>query len=739
MLKALAWKEWREQRPAILAGFALAAVLPVFVAAGSVLQDGGPRDLLTALPIVFLGGLWPLMAAAAGSITIANESEEGTLRFLLSRPISRGRIWLVKVGAALAAVAVVALFSLLVIGFVNRLMPPESAAVGVATIVGGVGTTIYHPLALVSATILLFSCSVLCSALLTRTLTAAAAGLALAMALMAGIFLVWSGLALVPRLEPQWLAVELVVASAAMLLASLIVFAWGELFRGGGTAGGAAGRTTPGGRMLVGALALVTLSAGLLPVLFASVSLSPAEAGIEARSVMLSGWEIVMTVADRDSGVTQIWSLGADAGGLFPLTGRHTFAPAAVPGGNWIAYLSRRGIAGGRGGGLDLRLVNRSGTEDRLVLRDVPAGRPLFFNSRVGSRLYGDSRVAFLDGNRLTVARLDGRGGETRDVSDTPLENAIGLGHIAGSGSDGRDWLLFLPAGAAGLPAAGRAATTLSAYHVGSGEIRPLYDLPAGWRMPTLEWHQRNPAASVPDGGWIYLPVIVPVAGRGAAKATSVAIELIDVAMAVAGAPQERAATVVPVHQFDVTWDDPLARRDFQLCAALSIPENRRWSDREDGRVDNEPQVLFGGCTPEARGDAAGLMEPRGGLIRLRGVETGEERRWPLPGDWSQPGADAAAADPVSINNIFLARAQDEILLDIRGVNDATSYALTIGHDGASRRFPPGWIPLGWLDRSLFVLQGGGDGTVAFAIGDSRTGLLRDLYPRAARDRVKGQ
>jgi ABC-2 type transport system permease protein len=732
MLKVLAWKEWREQRPAILAGFALAAVLPVFVAAGSVLQDGSPRDLLTPLPIVFLGGLWPLMAAAAGSITIANESEEGTLHFLLSRPISRGRIWLVKVGAALAAVAVVALFSLLVIGFVNGLMPPESAAAGVATIVGGVGTTIYHPLALVSATILLFSCSVLCSALLTRTLTAAAAGLALAMALMAGIFLVWSGLALVPRLEPQWLALELVVASAAVLLASLIVFAWGELFQGGG----AAGRTTPGGRMLVGALVLVTLSAGLLPLLFASVSLSPAEAGIEARSVMLSGREIVMTVADRDSGVTQIWSLGADAGGLFPLAGRHTFAPAAVPGGHWIAYLSRRGIAGRRGSGLDLRLVNRSGTEDRLVLRDVAAERPLFFNDSARTPLSRDHRVAFLDRNRLTVARLDGRGGETRDVSGTPLENAIVLGYIAGSGSEGRDWLLFLP---------------------------------AGWRLPAIERDRRSPAAAVPNGGWIYVPVIVPVAApgaaartaetgaaetrapvtavaetgapatrapatRGAATRATVAIELINVAMAVAGAPQERDAIVMPVHQFDVTWDDPLVGRDFQLCAALSIPENRRWSDREDGRIDNEPQVLFGDCTPAARGDAADLMEPPGGLIRLRGVETGEERRWPLPGDWSLPSAGAAAADPLSINDIFLSLAQDEVLLDIRGANAATSYALTIGHDGASRRFPPGWIPLGWLDRSLFVLQGGGDGTVAFAIGDTRTGELRDLYPS---DRVE--
>ena len=733
MLKVLAWKEWREQRPAVLAGMALAAVLPAFIAAGSVLQDGTPGDLLTALPMVFLGGLWPLMAAATGSMTIANESEERTLRFLLSRPVSRRRLWLVKVGAALAALAVVALFSLLVIGVVNRLLPAEWAATGVPAIIGGAGAAIYDPLALASATILLFSCSVLCSALLTRALTAAAAGLALAMALMAGIFLVWSRLALVPRLEPQWLALELTVVAAGVLVASLIVFAWGDLFA---ASRGLIGGAMPGGPLLGAALLLATLSAGLLPVVFARASLSPAEARIEAESVLLSGRQIIMTVSAPYGGATQIWSLPTDAGGIFPLTGRHTFAPAPVPGDNWVAYLSRRGIAGGGGGGLDLRLVDRSGTVDRLVLRDIPAVRPLFFNSRAGSHIYGGSRVVFLDGNRLTLARLDGQGGETRDVSGTPLENAIVLGHVAGSGSPPRDWLLFVPAGAGELPTSGRAATTLSAYHVASGEVRSLYDLPAGWRMPALDWGRRNPAAGVPDGDWRYLPVIAPVEAPGATAGmaqagTTVVIELIDVAMAVGGDPNDRPAIAMPIHRFEVAWNQPQARREFERCAAFGMPANRRWSEREDGRVDNERQVLFADCTPEARGGAADPMEPPAGLIRLRGIESGQERRWPLPADWSQPGAGAAAADPMRINDIFLSRAQDEVLLDIRGVNDAASYALTIGRDGASHRFPPGWIPLGWLDRNLFVLQGGGDGDGAFAIGDSRTGLLRDLYRRA--------
>jgi hypothetical protein len=349
-----------------------------------------------------------------------------------------------------------------------------------------------------------------------------------------------------------------------------------------------------------------------------------------------------------------------------------------------------------------------------------------------------------------------------------------------------------LQAGPGGLVAGGRAATTLSAYHVESGEVRPLYDLPAGWRMPALEWGRRDPAASVPDGGWSYLPVIAPVespdaqtaaAGTGAARSraartgaaisgvagtepagagaasrlaaeaetgaasATVAIVLIDVAAAAAGGPDDSAVAGVPIHRFDVAWDDPIARRDFERCAALDLPEGRRWSDRDDGRIYREPQVLFGDCTPAARRSAADLLAGpngragdqipagsrrlSGGLIRLQGIESGQERRWPLPSDWSQPGAGAAAADPMRINDIFLSRAQDEVLLDIRGVNDAASYALTIGRDGASHRFPPGWIPLGWLDRNLFVLQGGGDGDVAFAVGDSRTGLLRDLYRRA--------
>jgi hypothetical protein len=231
-----------------------------------------------------------------------------------------------------------------------------------------------------------------------------------------------------------------------------------------------------------------------------------------------------------------------------------------------------------------------------------------------------------------------------------------------------------------------------------------------------------------------------------------VAIVLIDVAAAAArGDPDETAVAGVPIHRFDVAWNDPVARRDFERCAALDLPESRRWSDRDDGRVYREPQVLFGDCTPAARRSAAELLagpsgpagdrvpaagrQPPGGLIRLQGLETGDERRWTLPGDWSQPSAGAPAADAVRINDIFLSQAQDEVLLDIRGVDDATSYALAIGRDGASRRFPPGWVPLGWLDRNLFILQGGGDDTVAFAIGDARTGRVRDLYRRAEANR----
>jgi ABC-type transport system involved in multi-copper enzyme maturation permease subunit len=111
MTRALLWKEWRTQRSLVLAGLAIAAVLPPFLMAGAMATSSRYRfgDLVAALPPLFALLVWPLFAAATGATAFAADRSDDSLRFLLSRPVSRGRVWLIKAGSALAAfLAVVA-------------------------------------------------------------------------------------------------------------------------------------------------------------------------------------------------------------------------------------------------------------------------------------------------------------------------------------------------------------------------------------------------------------------------------------------------------------------------------------------------------------------------------------------------------------------------------------------------------------------------------------------------------
>jgi len=105
--------------------------------------------------------------------------------------------------------------------------------------------------------------------------------------------------------------------------------------------------------------------------------------------------------------------------------------------------------------------------------------------------------------------------------------------------------------------------------------------------------------------------------------------------------------------------------------------------------------------------------------------ESGAERTWLLP------------PFEGTINRLWLTRAQDRVLVDVRGDTDATSYAMLLSLDREPRLYPSGWIPRGPLQLERFLFQGTRDGEVAFAtidlLGDP--GRLRDLYPVAESSR----
>jgi ABC-2 type transport system permease protein len=100
MLLAFRFTRWREDMEKLLAGNGYLA--QEYVSALTV-------AVLMLIPQVLL--LMPLYAALVGGDLVAKEAEDGTLRMILSRPISRFRLLLVKwlAGAVFAAVLVLVL------------------------------------------------------------------------------------------------------------------------------------------------------------------------------------------------------------------------------------------------------------------------------------------------------------------------------------------------------------------------------------------------------------------------------------------------------------------------------------------------------------------------------------------------------------------------------------------------------------------------------------------------------
>lgn len=96
MIRAILWKEWREQRAvaATVLGFGAAALYLTAqfaepMTGGRAWEGGGPRELM-ALALAYLAG------AVSGAILLADEKEVGTLEFLDTLPSRRRTIWVGK-------------------------------------------------------------------------------------------------------------------------------------------------------------------------------------------------------------------------------------------------------------------------------------------------------------------------------------------------------------------------------------------------------------------------------------------------------------------------------------------------------------------------------------------------------------------------------------------------------------------------------------------------------------------
>lgn len=217
---AVIWKEYRQHRAVLIAGLISVVVTPALIALLNGIGRVTLEDNIDASAFAFLTVVLPLLAVAAGSATIAGECESRTLHFLLSRPLSRARAWSAKVLVAATVVGIVASTSWLLIVLLERMLPLDPAQRN--------PVIFDRPLAqlgfpdFVSFTVLLFGCAVLCSTLLPRPLTAAAASVALA--LVVNVVLVGAGRVAGVPTNDGWSAGGLVAAAALLLLASLMIF-----------------------------------------------------------------------------------------------------------------------------------------------------------------------------------------------------------------------------------------------------------------------------------------------------------------------------------------------------------------------------------------------------------------------------------------------------------------------------------------------------------------------------------
>jgi ABC-type transport system involved in multi-copper enzyme maturation permease subunit len=506
VLRALAWKEWREQRPLVLAGLVVALFMPLLLVAGA---SGMSRKLDIAslaevLPVFFAALLWPIIAAAAGASTVANEIGDRTLEFLLSRPARRWKLWGVKVLLAGAATLIVVAGSL-VIAWSLQLVSGESSRLdtSVAHILETGRGGLFAAVTVAGGSLLVFAASVFCSTCLSRPLSAAAAGLATSLLVVSAILFIWARLDLQPSLEPQWVGGEMALAAVLILLGSLFLFARGEMLRGRA----ARVRMALASVVVLGAVALASV-----PLIHAQVRLSPSSAVLAGPVLSPAGDAAVTTAMREDGSSPQVWLIRTDGTGMTRLTGRLSFAPVFSPDGEWIAYLSQRSALGLRADELYVRLVRPDGSGDRLLTR-LPTDE-IWFPYRSPDLVFSPdgSKVGVVTDRRVTVATTDGLVLFTTEIRLSPMQIRR---QVVGWSTDGRK-LLLLTSG--WRP---RASCTLRAYDVESGQERIVYHAEEAWAPLPFGWN----AASAE--GWSRVPLTVSseAPGTGARRLLLVEID----------------------------------------------------------------------------------------------------------------------------------------------------------------------------------------------------------------------
>lgn len=681
MTRALLWKEWREQRAFLFGGLAVALALPVVMVASElqVARTGRLGPVVENLPVLFAAVLWPVLAAATGARTLAGESDDRTLPFLLSRPVSRVGLWTIKVSTALGVLVGGIGGSLLIAGGFQWLTSVEGSLFAERLFVSSL-----DPLAMAAGSLLLFAAAVLFSTFLDQPLTAAAGGLAASLLIGAGLLFVGGLLSLHPVRDLHVLAGEAVLAAALLLLGSLAAFARPEL----------TGRALGGRTWALGAVAAVTVAGlVLLPAIHVARRVPLDDAWIDPDSVRQARNTIAVTATARDGSRRDVWLVRGDGSGALRLAGPDARVAAVSADGNQIAYVTRRGFPGVRGRSTwDLRVTWAIAAVDvdRLVVPDLVAPATVVFGPPGGPaparEAGGPAWLALQNGTELVVARLDGRWLERFDTVGTPLEGGVILAWL----DEPTEVLL-------GVESGGRAGS-LHGYDVESRAIRTIHEGPGRAWVPRAAWRWRafsHDGRAFPVEVW---PVIHEGEEAGARSS--------EAGPAETGTPAHRPGGEVSL--LDLRNGEELARLEdvcgIDAVVGPTVVHRRCGSERSTG--------------PEAGHSPAGTTSWE---LRVVAVDDHRAPVGSIPGSADSPHAlllEAATHRGLLPDDpgtpLWLSPGRRYALFWVgagsAGPGAGDPRPAIVSSDGIRRDLPAGLRPVGWLDgRRALLMRTSGD------------------------------
>jgi len=496
MLKALLWKEFREHRQLVVGAWAIATIVPLFIIIGVLVSAPG-RDLSSVadmLPIIFVFMLWPVFAAVTGASTVGTEMADGSLRFLLSRPVSRARVWFTKVGAAMAAFVAIAIGTLVVSAAFSYLLTRNPDRVwgfawdrpDMADVVAAMSVAVAYGL--------LFACSMYCSMFFRRPLSAALVGLLVAAAMAVSAGAVWAGL----LLNNEGLGVVFFGAgvSAGVPLAAIGVFVaayW--VFCHGEVLDTASIRRMARPLLVV---MLVVMTLGAVPATFmglrsmASISLRlPQGFTVADGSLVLSE----LTPAALSTRLRYVDLRSGEAPILVP---RLATAPVHSADGSLVAYVSFRSYLGVILGTVEVRVVGSDGSNDQVVIERAPLPWNWVYRGRNIISMSPDNIWVSLDDDETNIIVAPIAGGEPRSLD---IDRSDWRNHVIGWTQSSPAELLYTVTINSRRP---DERTELRAFDPASGAERRVAQIPGG-HSPYPWWGGRTERQ--PVRGWSWYPV----------------------------------------------------------------------------------------------------------------------------------------------------------------------------------------------------------------------------------------